>query len=61
MPNNLLRYGGFIIAVSLLLGGCLETVGRPAYNHAPTASQASLCGLRTPDGGIVGYGCAAKQ
>lgn len=61
MPYGFLRLGAVIIALSLPLGGCLETVGRPPYNFAPTSSQVSLCGLGTPDGNVVGYGCRAKQ
>ena len=33
------------ITICLPLGGCLETLGRPSYNHGPSSDHPELRGL----------------
>jgi hypothetical protein len=58
MRLSLLRYSVVLVALCLPLAGCLETVGHPPYNHAPTAKPS--CNRFTPNGDIVGYSCPNK-
>ena len=44
-----------ILALSLPLGACMETIGRPPYNHGPTDTQIGLCHLT--DGPTTGAKC----
>jgi hypothetical protein len=52
-----LRFGIFLFALSLPLAGCLEQVGRPPYNHGPTAKP--TCNRYAP-GGDLSYSCPKK-
>jgi hypothetical protein len=59
MTHNFVRYAAAaIIALSLPLGGCMETIGHPAYNHGPTDTQIGLCHLS--GGPEAGYKCRPK-
>ena len=61
MPYKFFRYVALAIALSLPLGGCFDVVSHP-LNHEPTAYEDSQCKRAPPSGGgIVNYGCAAKQ
>jgi hypothetical protein len=55
MRLSLLKYCVVLVALSSPLAGCLETVGHPNYNHAPTAKP--TCDRFTPNGDLVGYSC----
>jgi hypothetical protein len=48
----------FLIALSIGASGCLETVGRPPYNHAPSSNYNGLCRLGDqPGGDFASYRC----
>jgi hypothetical protein len=54
----LLRYVA-LITLAGSLGGCLETVGRPPYNHGPTHPIVNTCKPTSQSAGeIVNYGCS---
>jgi hypothetical protein len=61
MGFKFLGCGVLIATLTLPLGGCLETVGRPAYNHDLIYLKVNTC--RPPNqsaGEVIGYGCSAK-
>ena len=60
MVLDCLRYGVFLVAISLPLAGCMETLGNPIYNYGPTSRQ--TCGGYTPTGAdFVGYSCPRRE
>jgi hypothetical protein len=50
-----LRCATVAIGLAIPLGGCLETLGHPPYNHGPTATHLGLCHLT--DGPDTGARC----
>jgi hypothetical protein len=61
MLNGFLRYGVQIVALSLLLGGCMDMT---VHSSSPTGSSApnAACLPGIQEGGMVmAYGCPAKQ
>jgi hypothetical protein len=62
MHFDLMRRGALILVMVGPLGGCLETVGHPAYNHGPTPPFQNSC--RPPSqsaGEVIGYGCNPRD
>jgi hypothetical protein len=58
MGFDLIRRGALVVLLACPLGGCLETVGRPAYNHGPTPPVENSCrSLSHSAGEVIGYGC----
>jgi hypothetical protein len=48
-----------LIALAAPLGGCLETVGHPPYNHGPTHPIVNTCKPPGQSAGeVVNYGCS---
>jgi hypothetical protein len=57
MHFALIRYVA-LIAIAGSLGGCLETVGHPSYNHGPTHPIVNTCKpLSQSAGEVINYGC----
>jgi len=47
-----------MVAISTGLGGCLEPLGRPPYNHSLSAKYPGLCRLgQRPGGDYSSYWC----
>jgi hypothetical protein len=58
MHLNFIRRGMLIIALAWPLGGCLETVGHPPYNHGPTPPVQDSCRPVSQSAGeVIEYGC----
>jgi hypothetical protein len=52
------RYMALMVAISMGLGGCLEPLGRPPYNHSLSARYPGLCRLgQHPGGDASSYWC----
>jgi hypothetical protein len=48
----------FIIGLSIIATGCLESVGRSPYNHAMSTNYSGLCHLGDrPGGDFASYRC----
>jgi hypothetical protein len=61
MPSGVLRYGEWLIALSMLLGGCMDMTVHSTSPAGPTEpSAACLPGIQA-GGAVMAYGCPAKQ
>jgi hypothetical protein len=61
MDSKFLRCSALIATLTLPLGGCLETVGHPAYNHDLIYPQVDT--YRPPGQSaseVIGYGCSTR-
>jgi hypothetical protein len=60
MPSGFLRHGGWLIALSLLLGGCMDLVTHPT-NPGPSSEPKAAClpGIQE-NGNVIAYGCPVR-
>lgn len=60
MLGRVLRSGAWLIAASLLLGGCMDLLTHPVNHASPTDPKAAcLPGIQVA-GNVVGYGCPTR-
>ncbi len=57
MPSRFVRHGGWLIALSLLLGGCMDmTEHRTVPSPSTIPKAACLPGIQAV-GNVIAYGC----
>jgi hypothetical protein len=61
MPSRFFRYSAQIVALSLLLGGCMDMTVHSNSPTAPSAPNAACLQGIQGGGTVMAYGCPAKQ
>jgi hypothetical protein len=57
MPNRFVRHGGWLIALSLLLGGCMDMTVHPTVPSPSTIPTAACVPGMQFNGNVIAYGC----
>jgi hypothetical protein len=60
MPSRFVRHGGWLIALSLLLGGCMDLIAHPPNYSSPTIPPAACLPGMQFNGNVIAYGCPGE-
>ena len=60
MPSRFVRHGGWLIALSLLLGGCMDLAAHLPNDNSPTIPPAACLPGIEAVGNVIAYGCPGE-